>query len=259
MKLFVQDAGAAGFGTVTLVLGGAGSYRPDICGNDMDGLVIPTEKNGIDLLLNTVVVPNYSPKPKLLIDLRNEIAPSDYEDQCTRDQRNHFISEVWTYYTNTTYGQLGQGATFSSILDDNADFHVAGNRLDNLIVTIGSTGRPQPSWFEVHTYGTRSAVVNMLRGAYQIYSDHAFLSNQAHPKKTVIGEAWYQDSPSALGIKDYLTIYDGFNGGRIGLQRVIEWPLQQPVGCSHAVNVPPPYTGTVYGNALFCIPGGCNS
>jgi len=260
VKLFVQDVAAAGIKNVTLSLGGAGSYRADICGNDVDGLVIPTEISGLDQLLNLVVVPTYTPKPVIQIDLGNEIAPSDYEAACTFDQRVDFIRQIWTHYTSTSYGAQGAGATFSSLLDDSTDFHIAANRLENLIEAIGQTSRPQPTWFEVHTYGSRSAVVNMLRGNYQIYSDHGFLSNQAHPKKTVIGEMFYQDTDTAMGIKDYKTIYDGYNGGYIGLAPVIEWPLQQPViGCIHAVNVPPPYTATVYSNILACVPPPCDN
>lgn len=85
-----------------------------------------------------------------------------------------------------------------------------------------------------------------LRGVYQIYSDHGFLSNQVAPKETIIGETFYDDDDTAQGIHDYLQTYDGFNGGRIGLRGVLEWPLARPVGCAHAANVQPPYTADEY-------------
>lgn len=246
---FLQDVQTSGIRKVILSIGGSGSYSPGICDNDLAGLILPTFKNGLAKLMSSAVnVPGQNLQIK--IDLGNEIAPSNYESQCTKDARTSFIQAVWSYYVDN-YGT--SRASFSSIMDDSADFHVAGNRLANLIGAIAATGKGFPAWFEVHVYGSSNPTTNMLRGVYQIYSDHGFLSNGQYPKETVIGETFYEDANSALGMDSYMNIYDEFNNGKINLAAVIAWPLAQPMGCSIGVNVAPPYTSGAYKNTISVI------
>ena len=245
-NLFLNDVAAAGIPNVIVYLGGAGSYDPANCANNLSGLIIPTFQNGLGKFMSQVVN-GTGAHPNIKIDLTNEIAPSSYESTCSQTSRTTFIQSVWSYYVDH-YGN--SRASFSSILDDSTDFRVAGNRLGNLITAVAATGRSAPTWFDVHAYGTRAQATRMLRGVYQIYSDHGYLSNQPSPKETVVGESFYEDLNNALGIADYLTTYDGYAGGRIGLSTVMSWPLKNPIGCANAFNVAPPYKTSVYKNVI---------
>lgn len=239
LQLFLEDTKFYHYKNTILVLNGVGAYSFE-CGRDITGLVIPTFKNALDQIAATVQA---SGATGVILELGNEIAPSNYESQCSIDAKTQIITAIWDYYAEN-YGT--SNVTLGSILDDHSDFHIAGNRLNNLINAVGSVGRGYPDFFDVHAYGGHDSVIRMLRGVYQIYSDHGFLSNQVAPKETIIGETFYDDDDTAQGIHDYLQTYDGFNGGRIGLRGVLEWPLARPVGCAHAANVQPPYTADEY-------------
>src|SRR5690625_165151 len=239
LQLFLEDVDSVGFDKIILVLSGVGAYSFE-CGRDLDGLVNPTFKNALDQIMSVI---QQSGNNNVIVSLGNEIAPSNYSSQCSIDAKTYVIKEIWEYYVDN-YGV--ENVTFSAILDKHPDFHIAGNRLDNLIKAIKSVGKGHPSVFDVHAYGTQPEVVQQLRGVYQIYSDHGFLSNQANPKETIIGEVYYNDLGSAKGIKDYLENYDGYNGGKIGLSGVIEWPIKLPRGCEHVANVEPPYIASIY-------------
>jgi hypothetical protein len=227
-----------------------GSYAGDCSVLNAQG--IPTvdinqDETTIDgLMLN--VVNSAGAKPVMRIDLANEIAPSNYDVQCSITGRKNFISAVWSYYASRyDYAK----ASFSSILDSSTTFEIAGNRLKNLISTIEATGKSVPKWFEVHTYGSTADVVNMLRGNYQVYADFGFLSNQANPKETIIGESFYEDVNSAKGVQSYLGTYDGYNGGKITLSTVLTWPIGNPLsGCTNDPQFRPPYKATVYNNVM---------
>lgn len=108
------------------------------------------------------------------IELGNEISPSNYDTQCDIDARTQTIKAIWSNYVDN-FGT--NGVTFGTIMDNNADFEIAGNRLTNLIDALRSTGKGMPQVFDLHTYADHDAVINMLRGAFQVFSDNNFLSN----------------------------------------------------------------------------------
>lgn len=218
LKTLLLDIKSAGFPTVVLVLGGEGAYSLNE-GTNLPGLVIPTYLNAMNQIVSTAQSVGH---PQVLYDLGNEIAPSDYET-ASQINRTQLIQAVWSHYVTSGYPL--KNASFSAIMDDSADFSIAGNRLNNLIEALKATGKPLPAWFDLHVYGDKAAVVRMLRGAYQIYSDHAFLSNSANPKWTMLGETYYESQTSVDGIRQYIDVHDKFNGQGINIRHALAWPV----------------------------------
>src|SRR5205085_5220865 len=86
-------------------------------------------------------------------DLFNEGAPSDY--LATKTQVEEYLAHMYSNYVDA-FGN--NDVTVSSIVGANDQ-----SRIANLIDTLRSTGRPLPTWFEVHAYSTN--VLADLRAA----------------------------------------------------------------------------------------------
>ena len=202
------------------------------------------------LMTNTVAATSLNVK----IDLAAEIGPSNYEGACAVTGKQQYIAAIWHHFA-TTYPSSIQKGSMSAIPLATSNAVDAGNPLRNLINGFQQSGDPLPSWFSVHPYDVDGigytvpgSTLQKLQGVYQVYSEFGFLSNQATPKETVIGEIHLQDVESASEINTFLSSY---SGTRIGLSTIADWPLRNPISnCSGAFNVPPPYKTTVYNNIL---------
>ncbi|MCI0628416.1 MAG: hypothetical protein L0387_43320 [Acidobacteria bacterium] len=120
-----------------------------------------------------------------------------------------YIQEGWKKFTSLSPSMYTYG-TLSSIMDGTNPcspngsggtqcLRDVGERLQNLITILNGTGKPLPTWFQVHQYGDSAQMIKALRSVYQIYSDNGFLSNQSSPKQTVIGETYYNSQVAAEG------------------------------------------------------------
>lgn len=253
---FANDVADAGIGTLYLKIGGwFGACTADgaVDNSSLQNGIADGEKI-IDAMMAQVVNNTAGSRLSIRLDLGGEIAPSNYEQQCMNDGKVSYIKALWSYYVDNYQNQT-QIASFSAVADDDPDPEIAGNRLKNLINALLASGKILPSWFSVHPYDvdpwgnvTTGATLAKMRGVYQVYSDFGFLSNQSNPKETVVGEIHYQDVNSANELDSFISYYDG---DKIDLTTIIEWPLHPPLpSCTGVANVGPPYKTIVYNNVL---------
>ncbi len=94
------------------------------------------------------IVKQYGGSLDARFDLLNEGAPSDF--QTTKTQLELYIAHMYSNYVDA-YGNAD--LTVSSIVSTTVRANDQ-SRIANLIDTLRSTGRPLPTWFEVHTYST---------------------------------------------------------------------------------------------------------
>lgn len=174
------------------------------------------------------IVTHYGPSDTRF-DLLNEGAPSDA--LATKTQLEAYIAHMYSNYVDT----FGNGdVSVSSIVgaDDQS-------RIANLIDTLRSTGRPLPSWFEVHTYSTN--VLDDLRAT------DATLSAKGVSQPITLGETFYNDPLAAAAVKAFATTSSR------RLDEVLEWPLARGSNCEN-FSVSPPYQADALITALTASP-----
>jgi hypothetical protein len=108
-------------------------------------------------------------------------------------------------------------------------------RIANLINTLRSTGRPLPTWFEVHTYSTH--VLADLRATDET------LTAMGLSQPIALGETYYNDPWAASAVATFV----GTSSRH--LDEVLEWPLARGSSCRN-ISVPPPYMANVFITAL---------
>jgi hypothetical protein len=177
-------------------------------------------------LIRTVrpIVKQYGP-PSVRFDLLNEGAPSDY--LATKDQLETYLAHVYSEYVDA-FGN--QDVTVSSIVGANDQ-----SRISNLIDTLRSTGRPLPTWFEIHIYG--STPLEDLRAT------DATLTAKGLAQPITIGETYYDDSATAAAVKTFIATASR------PITEVIEWPLRRGSDCRD-ISVAPPYKAEAFIEAL---------
>jgi hypothetical protein len=158
-------------------------------------------------------------------DLLNEGAPSDY--LATKAQLEAYLARLYSNYVDT-FGN--QDVTVSSIVAANDQ-----SRIRNLIDTLRATGRPLPTWFELHAYSGR--LLEDLRAT------DATLTAKGLTQPITIGETHYNDADAAKGVKDFTS------SSPRRFAEVIEWPLRRDSGCRD-ISVAPPYKADAFVQAL---------
>lgn len=109
------------------------------------------------------------------------------------------------------------------------------SRISNLIDTLRATGRPLPTWFEIHAGGP-----TLLQ---DLEATDATLTAKGLTQPLVLGETSYDDPAGADAIKVFAA------SSSRPLAEVMEWPLRLGSNCS-AISVAPPYKADAYVQAL---------
>lgn len=170
------------------------------------------------------IVKQYGP-PDTRIDLLNEGAPPD--GLATKTQVEDYIAQMYSNYVDA-FGN--EDVTVSATVSGNLQ-----STLANLIDTLRSTGRPLPSWFEVHVYSTD--VLADLRAT------DATLTAKGLSQPITLGETYYNDSSAASAAKTFITTSSR------RLDEVSAWPLQRGSICQNW-SVQAPYKADAFITAL---------
>jgi hypothetical protein len=157
-------------------------------------------------------------------DLLSEGAPSDYYP--TKTQLETYIAQMYSNYVDA-FGNAD--VTVSLIADANDQ-----SRIANLIDTLRSTGRPLPTWFELHSYDN---VLGDLRAA------DATLTAEGLSQPITLGETYYNDPSSASAVKTFAATSSR------PLEEVLAWGLRRKDGINGCF-VPPPYKADAFITAL---------
>jgi hypothetical protein len=171
------------------------------------------------------IVKQYGGPLDTRFDLLNEGAPSDY--LATKTQLENYIARMYSNYVDA-FGN--NDVTVSSIVGANDQ-----SRIANLIDTLRSTGRPLPTWFEVHTYSTD--VLADLRAT------DATLTAKGLSQPITLGETYYDDPLAASAVATFVS------SSPRRLDEALTWPLARGSSCQ-AISVPPPYKANAFITAL---------
>lgn len=161
------------------------------------------------------VVKRYGP-PITHFDLLNEGAPSDYAAPIEQ-QLEDYIAQMYTRYVNA----YGNGDVTVSTIGDAAD----QTRLANLIDVLRSTGKPLPTWFEIHPY------VGSILATLQAID--ATMAAKGVTEPISVGETYYDDQEAADDISAFV------GSSSRSLTEALSWPDQRGDACSSGVS--PPY------------------
>jgi hypothetical protein len=177
-------------------------------------------------LIRTVrpLVKQYGP-PSTHFDLLNEGAPSDY--LATKDQLAAYDARIYANYVDA-FGN--DDVTISSIVAWNDQ-----SRISNLIDALRATGRPLPTWFEIHAGGPTLLA--------DLQATDATLAAKGLPQPLALGETTYDDSAGAAAIKQFV------DRSSRPLAEVMPWPLRAGSSCS-AISTAAPYSAGAYISAL---------
>jgi hypothetical protein len=224
---YVSDVRAAGFKQLTVVFGPEWTNDPiGFPDNHYDASLFDENWN----LIRTVrpLVKQYGPA-STRFDLLNEGAPSDY--LATKGQLADYVARMYSNYVEA-FGS--EDVTVSAIVGWNDQ-----SRLSNLIDALRETGRPQPTWFEVHAGGP-----TLLQ---DLQATDATLTAKGLSQPLVLGETSYNDAAGAEAIRQFTA------SSPRPLAEVMEWPLRPASGCG-AISVAPPYRADAYITALTGAP-----
>jgi len=169
------------------------------------------------------IVKQYGGSLDTRFDLLNEGPPY----RATNTQLETYIAQMYSNYVDA-YG--------------NADVTVSStgrasgqSRIANLIDTLRSTGRPLPTWFEVHTYSGH--VLADLRAT------DATLTNKGLSQPISLGETHYNDPSAAKAVATFVRTSSRH------LDEALTWPLVRGSSCKN-ISVPPPYKVNAFITAL---------
>jgi hypothetical protein len=171
------------------------------------------------------IVKQYGGPLETRFDLFNEGAPSDY--LATKTQVEEYLAQMYSNYVDA-FGN--SDVTVSSIVGANDQ-----SRIANLIDTLRSTGRPLPTWFEVHAYST-----NVLA---DLRATDATMTAKGLSQPITLGETYYNDPLAASAVQTFVTT------SARRLDEVLEWPLQRGSTCSNW-SVQAPYRADAFITAL---------
>jgi hypothetical protein len=158
-------------------------------------------------------------------DLLNEGAASDY--LATKAQLEDYVARLYSNYVDA-FGNAD--VTVSSIVGANDQ-----SRIANLIDTLRSTGRPLPTWFEVHSYS--ADVLDDLRAT------DATLTAKGLSQPITLGETYYDDPSAASAVATFAATSSR------PLDEVLAWPLQRGSTCQNW-SVSAPYKADAFITAL---------
>lgn len=169
------------------------------------------------------IIKQYGPR-ETRFDLINEGAPSDYLNPKLRRQMSLYISRMYSRYVRA----FGNRDVVVSVIGPESVFD-HGNRLQNLINIIASTRSGQPHWFEIHLNDTGRDVLHGLEVTDEI------LSANGLDQRIVIGEAAYNDAPTASAIATFMR-----SSSRV--EEILQWFSRANASCNES----PPYSVTAY-------------
>jgi len=220
---YATDARLAGFKQLTVVFGPMWTNDPiGFPDNRYDPSLF---QENWDFIKNVrQLVKQYGPA-STHFDLLNEGAPSDY--LAAKVQLEDYLARMYSNYVDS-FGN--QDVTVSSIVAANDQ-----SRISNLIDTLRATGRPLPTWFELHAYS--GTLLDDLRAT------DATLTGKGLTQPITIGETNYNDADAANAVKNFIS------SSPRQLAEVIEWPLRRDSGCRD-ISVAPPYKADAFIQAV---------
>jgi hypothetical protein len=218
---FVSDVRSLGFARLEVAFSPQGSNDPIFPRHHYD----PSLFNENWQLIRYVrgIVKQYGGSLDTRFDLLNEGPPN----QATNTQLETYIAQMYSNYVDA-YG--------------NADVTVSSSgrassqqRIANLVDTLRSTGRPLPTWFEVHTYSTH--VLADLRATDKT------LTSKGLSQPITLGETYYNDASAASAVATFVRTSSRH------LDEALTWPLARGSSCKD-ISVPPPYKASAFITAL---------
>lgn len=170
------------------------------------------------------IVKQYGPL-NTRFDILNEGAPFDF--MATKTQLEAYVAHMYSNYVDA-FGNDDVTVSVNPAVNDQSD-------LANLVDTLRSTGRPLPTWFEVHIYGPDS--LGDLRAI------DATLSAKDLSQPIAVGETYYDDPSAASAVETFVTTSPR------PLEEVSAWPLARGSTCQNW-SVSPPYKADAFITAL---------
>ena len=148
------------------------------------------------------LVKQYGP-PTTRLDLLAEGAPDYWQPQLL-----DYVAEMWKRYVDE-FGNAD--ATISAITNPGTPGG-SGSRLQNFIPALRETGRPLPTWFDVHPSWSAAALTD-LRGVDE------YLRSEGLTQPLIIAELAYNNPENAAAVAAFMR-----ESARPVLE-VMEWPL----------------------------------
>src|SRR5207244_9856538 len=149
------------------------------------------------------------------VDLINEGAPPAWESPDVLAEAEAYVTKMWSIYVDA-FG--GEDASFSSVGADGP--YDTAARMQNLVDALRASGRPLPSWFDVHPPYDRDGMLAVLRAV------DSMLTANGLSQPLVIGETAYDDAGVASAIAQFRA-----ESARPILE-VMAWPLRAGRRCS---------------------------
>jgi hypothetical protein len=221
---YLREVKRFGFARLTIVFGPRGQNNPREISYD----TAKFDENWRFIQDVRSLVKQYGPRASRF-DLLNEGAPSNYapKDRIVRVVR--YVRNVYTHYVRT-FGK--SDVTVSVIPARHASDK--GNRLQNLVNILRSTGLGQPRWYDLHIGYTPGDA------QYALSNSDAVLRRNHLSQPIVVGETAYNDRRIAYVIRNFMRA-----GGR-RIAEVTPWYLRWTKKC----NVDPPYQVGAYRRVL---------
>ncbi len=220
---YLSDVRAAGFRQLTI------SFSPEYHNLPLDPAYRPsTFRQNWEFIRNVVpLVKKYGPA-STHIDLSNEEPGGNWDKPKAVANSKTYVTKLWRNYVRV-FGNAG--ATFSFMGSDGP--LDASPRLQNLIEALRASGKPLPTWFDVHPpYDYKGALATLRSVDRTLTSDHL-------KQAIVVGEEAYDDSSVAQAIAKFMA-----TSSRPVLE-VMEWPLAADRPCEH-ISVSAPYRVDAY-------------
>jgi hypothetical protein len=221
---YLGDVRRAGFERLTLV------FAPEGANNPLGGFYDPAtfDENWAFIRDVRPLLKEYGPA-STRVDLINEGAPPAWESPDVLAEAEAYITKMWSNYVDA-FG--GEDASFSSVGADGP--YDTAARMQNLVDALRASGRPLPSWFDVHPPYDRDGMLAVLRAV------DSMLTAYGLSQPLVIGETAYDDAGVASAIAQFRA-----ESARPILE-VMAWPLRAGRRCS----VSAPYRADAYVKGL---------
>jgi hypothetical protein len=222
---YVRDVRAAGFASLTI------AFNPWDSNDPIGYTKTPYDPSKSDenwqLIRDVRTLIKEAGPPTTRFDLIAEGAPDTWQPRL-----REYSAEMWKRYVDA----FGADDATISIIVKSGEGGTFG-RLPELVEALRATGRPLPTWFDVHPSWSASAALADLRWV------DGYLSAQNLTQPLVIGETVYDNAAVAEAIATFTS-----TSSRPVLE-VLEWPLSRP-GTTWATCPTPPYRVAAYARAL---------
>jgi hypothetical protein len=221
---YLREVKRFGFVRLTIVFGPRGTNNPRELGYD------PAKFNENWSFIRDVrsLVKHYGPRVSRF-DILSEGAPSNYAPTAHIARVVRYLRNIYSHYGRT----FGKSDVPVSVIPARRSTD-RGNRLQNLINILRSTGLGQPRWYDLHVGYTPD------EAEHSLWNSDAVLTQNHLSQPIIIGETAYNDRRIARVIKAFMQ-----QTGR----RVVEispWYIRWTKKC----NVDPPYSVGAYRRVL---------